>query len=584
MEAFGVKIKKLFFEYRRDFIVIAVLLVSYVLTASYIGNFFGCLYMDSGRELYIPEMVLQGKVMYKEVFMLYCPLAYYINAFLYLLFGVSLNNLIMFSYINGFIVLTGFYLICRMFLKEFFSFAFVFLIMSYYVLGGFSSLLSYIFPYSYSFVYAVTFFVFSNLLFLYYMKTTNKTLLFGSAFLAGCVYACKFEFVLYLIPFFFVMLLNREKFKTFIISVLLISLPGLLCLLALLLQGAVLSDIKEWFCLIFRIMHTPEYIAFNEGRVALPWNFYTLGVMIKMFFAFVFYIAFNAAYISLLFKNKYYKLFALISFLFYLIANYYIVVRLWDYTENIFNWHILVLAVVLLFKTFKYKDLREKMLIFVAVCGILSMSRINFMPLEKCNYTVFFLTSLIPLWVWFSDFKSKKIKNEKYKFYVAIALIIFSLFHNLRRDYLVNFSISELKFPGAYLLSEKRYVSAVTKSVEWLKKNTSEQDTVLVLPEGIVVNFFSGNPSVLKYFQLSPNHITGFGEKKIVDDLSKNKPDYILLTDTAFPAFDLGPFCKSYGLLLCEFTYKNYVLKDEITTYNDDGASFTTSVYKLGKE
>jgi len=53
----------------------------------------GNLSVDSGREMYVPAMLAQGKMLYRDVWYGYAPLAPYWNAFLFHSFGVHLNVL-----------------------------------------------------------------------------------------------------------------------------------------------------------------------------------------------------------------------------------------------------------------------------------------------------------------------------------------------------------------------------------------------------------------------------------------------------------------------------------------------------------
>jgi len=54
--------------------------------------------IDFGRELYIPWLLSQGKVLYKDVNMFfYGPLSYYVNALLFKLFGIHINTIIGFN-------------------------------------------------------------------------------------------------------------------------------------------------------------------------------------------------------------------------------------------------------------------------------------------------------------------------------------------------------------------------------------------------------------------------------------------------------------------------------------------------------
>ena len=53
----------------------------------------GNLTIDSGREMYVPAVLSEGKMLYRDVWYLYGPAAPYLNSFLFRLFGVRLNVL-----------------------------------------------------------------------------------------------------------------------------------------------------------------------------------------------------------------------------------------------------------------------------------------------------------------------------------------------------------------------------------------------------------------------------------------------------------------------------------------------------------
>ena len=53
--------------------------------------------IDSGRELYVPVAILHGKLLYRDLWYMYGPLAPYIQALLFLIFGIHLNVLYIFG-------------------------------------------------------------------------------------------------------------------------------------------------------------------------------------------------------------------------------------------------------------------------------------------------------------------------------------------------------------------------------------------------------------------------------------------------------------------------------------------------------
>ena len=54
---------------------------------------FGDIVVDSYREIYIPQQMVEGKTLYKDIFVIYPPLSYLINAFLIKTFGNGINVL-----------------------------------------------------------------------------------------------------------------------------------------------------------------------------------------------------------------------------------------------------------------------------------------------------------------------------------------------------------------------------------------------------------------------------------------------------------------------------------------------------------
>src|ERR1700761_7097357 len=53
----------------------------------------GNLSIDSGHEAYVPAVLARGKMLYRDVFWMYTPLAPYVNAALFRIFGIRLEVL-----------------------------------------------------------------------------------------------------------------------------------------------------------------------------------------------------------------------------------------------------------------------------------------------------------------------------------------------------------------------------------------------------------------------------------------------------------------------------------------------------------
>jgi hypothetical protein len=53
----------------------------------------GNLTVDSGHEMYVPAVLAEGKVLYRDVWFMYGPVAPYLNSYLFRFFGLHLNVL-----------------------------------------------------------------------------------------------------------------------------------------------------------------------------------------------------------------------------------------------------------------------------------------------------------------------------------------------------------------------------------------------------------------------------------------------------------------------------------------------------------
>src|SRR5882672_8861023 len=53
----------------------------------------GDLTIDSGHEMYVPMLLAEGKMLYRDVWFLYTPAVLYVNSYLFRLFGPHLNVL-----------------------------------------------------------------------------------------------------------------------------------------------------------------------------------------------------------------------------------------------------------------------------------------------------------------------------------------------------------------------------------------------------------------------------------------------------------------------------------------------------------
>ena len=123
--------------------------------------------IDFGREVYYPEQILEGKVLYKDLFNIYGPLSYQINAVLYKIFGAKLSTLYGAGWVCSILAVSGIYIIAQKFLSKFLSFCIGFFTIS--VCVATTCIFNFHFPYSWAVLYGLISFLFS----LYFLLKYN---------------------------------------------------------------------------------------------------------------------------------------------------------------------------------------------------------------------------------------------------------------------------------------------------------------------------------------------------------------------------------------------------------------------------
>lgn len=192
-----------------------------------LGHYSGIL-IDFGREVYYPERILAGDVLYKDLFNIYGPLAYQINAVLYKIFGAKLSTLFGAGAVCSLLTVSGIYLLANRYMSKFLSFSLGLFTIAVGVTT--TSIFNFHFPYSWAVLYGLIAFIYS----LYFIKDK----LWISALLAGVCITCKYDFLLY--GFVILFLIFKQKDWKALLSF--VSVP-ILSFGILFIQGLQISDL-----------------------------------------------------------------------------------------------------------------------------------------------------------------------------------------------------------------------------------------------------------------------------------------------------------------------------------------------------
>ncbi len=497
---------------KKDFIFLSVLFILFLLMYCFSqGSTYG-INSDIGRELYIPWQMNQGEILYKDIFNVYPPLGYIVNAFFLKLF----NNLNIIGFIASYIILIAIYVITKIYTERICA-----LILCTLIIFGcifYPGISNYITPYSYSLLYAMSAFLWAFLMLVLYLKNEKIRYYFLSCFLFSLSISFKYEYILFLFVLIFIALYKKIGVKNFVYSIIsIISLP-LLSLFILLIQGLGLNDLNQSVKYILNLSHSESVKYFYTYAGFIP----SVGSV----------------------KNS------LLS-----------IINIFNSPSSIKFLFTGYLSVILLFIIRK----REITVIILSITTVLcSLKCIGAISLEL--YGTFFLPLiLINFCALFYPFK---------KLYIILLcfLCLFTGFYfnndinkikSIRQNVINTNSNEKIYTDNEYFAKRYNYL------IDYIINNTDKNDTVLVLPEGVMLNYLTKRKSDNMLYYLIPPNTEIFGNEKIINRIKNNAPEIIIIFNNKYPWYNTTSFSNGWGSEIFNFINKYYKIEEEVSSDYD---------------
>ena len=495
------------------------------------GHYQGIL-IDFGREVYYPQRILQGKILYKDLFNIYGPLAYQINAVLYKFFGAKLSTLYGAGVLCSLLTVSGIFFIAKKFLSEFLSFGIGLFSLAVGVTT--SVIFNFHFPYSWAVLYGLVAFLFSLYFLLNFCDDKNSTNLCISSFLAGICITCKYDFILYGIIVLF-LIIKEKNFKALLSF---LSVP-FICFGVLFIQGLRFSDLAN-FLIVIKAMAKSKTLTYFYQNSGIYFHPKALVTDFLLFLKFVIPFSAILAGVSLFNRNKIgsisLQIFGWVTFLWFFTGKYQIA----------FGFLPLVL---LIFALFSYKKFDFKL--FILVLSALAAGAKVFWVLILQSYGNYYVPIiLIAFLALLFTYLPKRLEKI-----VAIYVIIAGLF-----IFISNFSA--LSLPQYKITTEKgtiytqKYIADSTNQLINFLKN--QNGNAVIFPEGMSVNFLSNTISDDYYNSLLPLYVETFTEEKIINHYRENLPEYVIFNNLNMKDYYFKYICEDYALDFCRFVKDNY--------------------------
>ena len=461
------------------------------------GNFYNDI-NDIGKDFYISSEILQGQVLYKDIYHIYGPLGYFINSIMLVLFGNTLNTFYCIGFLLSLLILISIYKITNLFCNKQIGFAIVLFIICSCTF--YPSLSNWISPYTYSILYALVAILWAIYYMLKYLNSENSRFIHIAFLLYGFSISSKYEFLGFILVLLFVLKYKKVKRSEYLISLLCLSVFPVISLAVLFISGCNIQD------LIFAI----NYCSIEASKSS-----------IENFYRFVGFIPTVNMYKNILHPNFY------------------------------FFWGPLVIlsVITLIIEHIKRMEIKVKLLNISAI--LLSLKTFFFVNL--LIYGTFFLPLLFVNLVVFLY----KLTNKKTILLVIICLFASLYFiHDIYIDH--HFRFRTIQTEKGIIKLNPTMAEAVEEILHFSKNETTKEDSILYIPEGITLNYITGKNSDGYLYQTTLPVVNALGVDWIINRLEEKKYNYIVFSNTMYLHYGQSSFKESWGKEIYEKIQENY--------------------------
>lgn len=544
--------------------------------------------VDFGRELYNPWQINCGSLLYKDIRHLYGPLSCYFNALLFKLFGTSLLTLAIFNI--GLVVLLT-YFIYYLFLKTTdaltatitsATFLSIFAFGQYMWTGNYN----FVCPYSHEVMHGIFLSFLSLYIFLMYLKKQKLWLVGIIGFVMGLISLTKVEVFLAILlaicfGLTFILLINRVSIRGFLkifgIFCLGLLFPFIVFLIYFSLRAS-LPEAMKYLLLQYTVLHTssiPSTIFYLRisGLKAPLLNAKKLLVVTGWYVAItsVFLIL---GYIVHFFKGKNLRrgiIFIIAGALLYIAILINKKIPLSDIIRPL-PLVLLVEAVYLFISLIRSRRNPQEinrllsLLVFTLFGLFLLVKMILNVQILHYGFALTLPGSLILVMVFLEHIpRLWKRLNGEFHFVRALGLIlvgmaivacvkISKMAYNMK-DYTVSSGKDSIITFNPSISDRGPVMNDVLSKID---ETLEEDDTFVVLPEGVILNYLCRHKNPSCYFEFTPPIVEMVSEEKIIESFEQTLPDYIILAERDTSEHGWRYFGADYGRKIFSWIKDNY--------------------------
>jgi hypothetical protein len=159
---------------------------------------------------------------------------------------------------------------------------------------------------------------------------------------------------------------------------------------------------------------------------------------------------------------------------------------------------------------------------------------------------------------WFSPWGSKEVVTGFMGLFIFLSVL--SYFNTTKHIYnLKNYAVSEGRdrfFTFSDRMSSRGPIVNIT--LKKIGKIMTKNDTFIVFPESVMLNYLSRRSNPVRFFEFTPNFVTAMGETNILNAISMSRPSFILLCEFDTSEHGARYFGKNYALNIHAWLVDSY--------------------------
>lgn len=509
----------------------------------------GDVIIDLGREMYIPLEILRGKVLYTDIHYIYGPFPVYLHALLYKIFGPHINVLIICGIVITSLTTILLYKIARLFMNticsSFVSLTFLFICAfgNYVYLNNYNFIL----PYTYASTYGILFSLLTVYFFFKFIYNKKIRNLILCSIFTTLALLCKIEIgISLLISITVTMFFYNRRFNHILISL----SPVVFIIIYILGRKNFLDAVS---------IDNKQFLNWIAGITDFNENIYLLT---RSLFAYIFVILCLLSFdyiLSTLKDNVIVKTF--ITFILYLLT-FIIIIFINNFINPYTQYRILpIICLITILFSIKKRNINT---FTISLFSFLLISRI-ILKTSSAHYGFYILVpGLITYYLFFYNIIpavwQRFTKNGLYYLSISIFFILLIVNHfYIYRPIYKNRTLRIETKRGSINYLNNIIGIRYKELIDFLINNTHPGETLVVFPEGVDINFYTGldNPifhNTFLPFELAQDTI----QDEIISLIDHARVDYIVIIQRDTTEYGPSSFGIDYGKELFSWIKENY--------------------------